>query len=134
MEVHTQVPARTLFPSYLGGGAVLAVSLGLVTLVWNANTPEVMEHRLFLALWLSGATILAGLLWADARTPRSASRSLATFAIGLVTAAALTTMPWANLDSALWYQVWLSVPLLTGLGLVAFRPTRRNPPRVGSPH
>lgn len=134
MEVHTQVPTRPLFPSYLGGGAVFAVSLALVALVWNANTPTVIEHRIFLVLWLSGAAILAGLLWADARTPRGASRSFATFAIGLVAATALSTMPWADLDSVLWYQVWLSVPLLTGLGLVAFRPTPRNPPRVESPH
>lgn len=127
MEVHTQAPARPLFPPYLGGGAVVVVSLAVVALVWNANTPTVIEHRIFLVLWLAGAAILAGLLWADARTLRGASRSLATFAIGLVTATALSTMPWADMDSVLWYQVWLSVPLLTGLGLVAFRPTRRTP-------
>lgn len=113
---------------------MFAVSLVLVSLVWNANTPSVVGHRIFLVLWLSGAAILAVLLWADARTPRGASRSLATFAIGLVAATALSTMPWADLDSVLWYQVWLSVPLLTGLGLVAFRPTPRNPPGVDSPH
>ncbi|WP_087099043.1 hypothetical protein [Nocardiopsis sp. JB363] len=134
MEVHTQVPARPLFPSFLGGGAVLAVSLGLVAFAWNAHAPDPIEHRIFLVLWLSGSAILACHLWTDARSSRGASRSLSTFAIGLVAAAALTTMPWANLDSALWYQVWLSVPLLTGLALVAFRPTPRDPGEESSPH
>ncbi|MBR8740599.1 hypothetical protein [Nocardiopsis sp. MG754419] len=126
MEVHTQAPVRTPVPSFLGGAAVLAAALVLVALLWNAQTPAPVAHRIFLVLWLTGASVLTARLWGDGRSTRGASRSLVTFAIGLVTAGAVTTMPWSELDSTLWYQVWLSIPLLTGLALAAFRPTPRR--------
>lgn len=93
--------------------------------------PDSARHQIFLSLWLLGAVVLAVRLFLDGLPTSSLNlpRSAVTFGIGVVAAASVATMPWSDLGSVFWYQLWFSVPLLTGLAVVAFRPSaHRYPP------
>ncbi|GAB3694447.1 hypothetical protein GCM10028793_15520 [Nocardiopsis oceani] len=126
MEVHTQPLDRaSTRPSALGGPVLLFAGLGLTLWAWGAAVPEPARLQIFLCLWLLGVGILAARLLFDGlpQLELRVSRSVLTFAIGVVGAAAVATMPWSDLGSVFWYQLWFSVPLATGLGLAAFRPS-----------
>ncbi len=126
MEAHTRTLDRT--PPTLGavGGPVqLLVGLGLTLWAWNAAVPDPARHQIFLSLWLLGVAILSVRLFLDGlpASPWHLPRGAVMFGIGVVGAAAVATMPWSDLGSVFWYQLWFSVPLLTGMAAVAFRPS-----------
>ena len=126
MEAHTQLLGRaSTRPSAIGGPVLLLTGLGATLWAWDAAAPEPARHQIFLCLWLLGVGILAARLLFDGlpQLELRVSRSVLTFAIGVVGAAAVATMPWSDLGSVFWYQLWFSVPLATGLGLAAFRPS-----------
>lgn len=104
---------------------MFVVGVSLTLSAWDSAVPDPARHQIFLALWLVGAALLAARLFLDG-LPGSAlylPRGAMTFGIGVVAAAAMATMPWSDLGSVFWYQLWLSVPLLTGLAVAAFRPS-----------
>lgn len=134
MEAHTRTrhPSRTpLNRAAVGGALLLVTGLWLTLVAWNDSVPDPARHRIFLSLWFMGVALLAARLFLDGppgAAPR-VSRSVVTFAIGVVSAASVATMPWTDLGSVFWYQLWFSVPLLTGLAYAAFRPgTDRSTP------
>lgn len=132
METQTRTLSRTpTTPAAVGGPVLLLVGLGLTLSAWDAAVPDPARHQIFLSLWLLGAVVLAARLLFDGLPTSSLnlSRSVVAFAIGVVAAASVSTMPWSDLGSVFWYQLWFSVPLLTGLAVVAFRPpAHRYPP------
>ncbi|WP_017590293.1 hypothetical protein [Nocardiopsis ganjiahuensis] len=137
MEAHTRTLSRTpTTPAAVGGPALLVVGLGLTLWAWNAAVPDPARHQIFLSLWLLGVAILAVRLFLDGlpTSPRYLSRGAVMFGIGTVAAAAVTTMPWSDLGSVFWYQLWFSVPLLAGLAAVAFRPSAHRCLPLPTPH
>ncbi len=127
MEAHTRTRtlSRTpLTPAAVGGPTVLAIGLVLTLSAWGDAVPDPARHQIFLSLWFLGAVLLAARLFLDGLPSAPyLPRSAVTFAIGLVGAASVATMPWSDLGSVFWYQLWFSVPLLTGLAYAAFRPS-----------
>jgi hypothetical protein len=109
----------------VGGAVLFVVGVSLTLSAWDAAVPDPARHQIFLSLWLVGAVLLAAQLFLDGLpgSPLYLTRGAMTFGIGLVAAAAVATMPWSDLGSVFWYQLWFSVPLLTGLAVAAFRPS-----------
>ncbi|MFE9244425.1 hypothetical protein [Nocardiopsis sp. NPDC006938] len=126
MEVHTGTrgPGRApLPPAAVGGPVVLVIGLTLALVAWNDPVPDPDRHRIFLSLWFLGAAVLAVRLFLDGLPSAPfLPRCAVTFGIGVVGAASAATMPWSDLGSVFWYQLWFSVPLLTGLAYAAFGP------------
>jgi hypothetical protein len=136
MEARTRNLSRTpVTPSAAGGLLLLVVGLGLTLSAWHTPVPDPARHQIFLSLWLLGAVLLAARVFLDGlpgSTPYL-SRSVMTFGIGVVAAVSVTTMPWSDLGSVFWYQLWFSVPLLTGLAVAAFRPSSPTSRRPSGP-
>lgn len=113
---------------------MLVIGVSLTLSAWDSVVPDPARHQIFLSLWLLGAALLAVRVFLDG-LPGSTlhlSRSVMTFGIGVVAAAAVATMPWSDLGSVFWYQLWFSVPLLTGLAVTAFHPSaHRRAPESG---
>lgn len=131
MEAPTRTPALSrpaVTPSAVGGAAVVVVGVSLTLSAWDSAVPDPARHQIFLSLWLVGAALLAVRLFLDGLpgSPLHLPRGALTFGIGVVAAAAVATMPWSDLGSVFWYQLWFSVPLLTGLAVTAFCPSSHH--------
>ncbi|WP_051073010.1 hypothetical protein [Nocardiopsis valliformis] len=140
MEAPTRTPALSrpaVTPSVVGGAVMLVIGVSLTLSAWDSVVPDPARHQIFLSLWLVGAALLAARLFLNGLpgSPLYVPRGAMTFGIGVVAAAAVATMPWSDLGSVFWYQLWLSVPLLTGLAVAAFHPSAyRHSPDHGQHH
>ncbi|GAA4889243.1 hypothetical protein [Streptomonospora salina] len=119
-----------------GGGAVGAAAaagtaVALAAWHWNADVPDPVAHRVFLAVLVLGGLLLAAEpLNREPRMPVRIPTGAHLFYLGLLAGTALGTTAWSQLDSVFWYQLWWAGPLATGL-VAAIWDRRYGRPRFG---